>query len=185
MSTRDIVYISLFAAVVAALGMFPPIMMPVIGVPITAQTLGVMLAGSILGAKRGGAALLLFLALVAAGAPILAGGRGGFGVFLGPSGGFLTGFPLAAFAIGWMVERSWSRLDVWRGFVINLAGGIVVLYAVGVPWLSLAAEITLWQALVGAAAFIPGDILKAAIAAFVAVTVKRAHPIIEPRAGQA
>ncbi len=178
MSTRDIVYIALFAAVVAALGMFPPITLPVIGVPITAQSLGAMLAGSVLGARRGGLALLLFLVLIAIGVPLLAGGRGGFGVFLGPSGGFLFGWPIAAFVIGWMIERSWSRLDVWRAFVINALGGIGVMYACGIPWIAVAAEISLWQAFIGTMGFAPGDVIKAAVAAFVAVTVKRSYPII-------
>ncbi len=178
MSTRDIVYIALFAAIVAALGMFPPIVLPVIGVPITAQSLGAMLAGSVLGARRGSLAIVLFLLLVAIGVPLLAGGRGGFGVFLGPSGGFLLGWPIAAFAIGWMIERSWARLDIWRGFVINALGGIVVMYACGIPWIAVVAEISLWQAFIGAMGFLPGDVIKAAVAAFVAVTVKRSYPII-------
>jgi biotin transport system substrate-specific component len=179
MSTRDIVYIALFAAIVAALGVFPPIVLPLIGVPITAQSLGVMLAGSVLGAKRGSLAIVLFLVLVAIGVPLLAGGRGGFGVFLGPSGGFLFGWPVAAFVIGWMIERSWSRLDVWRGFGINTLGGIVVMYMFGVPWIAVVAEISLWQAFIGVMGFVPGDVIKAAVAAFVAVTVKRSYPIID------
>ena len=178
MSTRDIVYIALFAAIVGARGMFPPITLPLIGVPITAHSLGVMLAGSVLGAKRGGLAIVLFLVLLAIGVPILSGGRGGFGVFLGPSGGFLFGWPIAAFVIGWMIERSWSRLDVWRGFGINVLGGIVVMYACGVPWIAAVGESSLWQAFIGAMGFLPGDVIKAAVAAFVAVTVKRSYPII-------
>lgn len=178
MSTRDIVYIALFAAIVAALGVFPQIMLPVIGVPITAQSLGVMLAGSVLGAKRGGLAIVLFLALLAIGVPVLAGGRGGFGVFLGPSGGFLFGWPVAAFVIGWMIERSWSRLDAWRGFAINVLGGIVVMYMFAIPWIAVVTEISLWQAFIGVMGFLPGDVIKAAVAAFVAVTVKRSYPII-------
>jgi biotin transport system substrate-specific component len=185
-STRDIVYIALFAAIVAALGVFPPIVLPLIGVPITAQSLGVMLAGSVLGAKRGGLAIVLFLALVAVGMPILAGGRGGFGVLLGPSGGFLFGWPIAAFVIGWMIERSWSRLDVWRGFGINVLGGIVVMYLCGIPWIAVVAETSLWQAFIGVMGFLPGDVIKAAVAAFVAVTVKRSYPIIgEAETGRA
>ena len=90
------VYVALFAAVVAVLGLFPPIVLPVVGVPITAQSMGVMIAGSVLGARRGGLAILLFLILVAVGVPILAGGRGGFGVLLGPGGGFLFSWPIAA-----------------------------------------------------------------------------------------
>ena len=184
MNTRDIVYIALFAAIVGALGMFPPITLPLIGVPITAQSLGVMLAGSVLGARRGGLAIVLFLVLVAIGVPLLAGGRGGLGVFFGPSGGFLFGWPIAAFAVGWMIERSWSRLDVWRGFVINVLGGIVVMYACGIPWIAVVSEISLWQAFIGVLWFVPGDVIKAAVAAFVAVTVKRSYPIIGQTEGE-
>lgn len=178
MNTRDMVYIALFAALLGALGMFPPIFLPLLSVPITAQTLGVMLAGSVLGARRGGLAVVLFLTLVAAGVPILSGGRGGFGVFLGPSGGFLFAWPLCAFAIGFMVERTWTRLGYINAFVINAIGGIFLMYTCGVPWVAFSAEIGLWKAFVGSMAFVPGDILKAVVAAYVAVTLKRAYPII-------
>jgi len=177
-NTRDMVYIALFAALLAALGMAPPIFLPLLGVPITAQTLGVMLAGSALGARRGGLAVLLFLVLVAAGVPILSGGRGGFGVFLGPSGGFLFAWPVCAFAIGFMVERAWQKLGYINAFVINAIGGVFLMYAFGVPWIAFSAEIGLWKAFMGSLAFVPGDIIKAMIAAYVAVTLKRAYPII-------
>lgn len=179
------VYIALFAALLAALGMFPPLFLPLLGVPITAQTLGVMLAGSVLGARRGGLAVLLFLVLVAAGVPILAGGRGGIGVFMGPSGGFLLAWPVCAFAIGLMMERTWRRLGYVNAFVINTVGGVLLMYALGVPWVAFSAGIGLEKALMGSMAFVPGDIFKAVIAAYVAVTLKRAYPIIEPRSGAA
>lgn len=185
LKTRDMVYIALFAALLAALGMFPPIYLPLLSVPITAQTLGVMLAGSVLGSRRGGLAVLLFLVLVAAGVPILAGGRGGFGVFLGPSGGFLVAFPVCAWFIGLMVERTWQRLGYVNAFIINAMGGVFLMYAIGVPWIAVSAEIGLWKAFIGAMAFVPGDIMKAAIAAYVAVTLKRAYPIIEARSSAA
>jgi biotin transport system substrate-specific component len=175
------VYVALFAAVVAVLGLFPPIVLPVVAVPITAQSLGVMVAGSVLGARRGGLAILLFLILVAVGVPILAGGRGGFGVLLGPGGGFLFSWPIGAFLIGLMVERSWHRLNIVVAFLINVIGGILFVYACGVPWVAVVAEIGLDKALVGSLGFIPGDLIKAAIAALVAVTLKRAYPIIEAR----
>jgi biotin transport system substrate-specific component len=173
------VYVALFAAVVAVLGLFPPIVLPVVGVPITAQSMGVMLAGSVLGARRGGLAVLLFLILVAVGVPILAGGRGGFGVLLGPGGGFLFSWPIAAFLIGLMVERNWHRLNIFVAFLINVIGGILFVYACGVPWVAVVAEIGLGKAFVGSLGFIPGDLIKAAIAALVATTLKRAYPIIE------
>lgn len=184
MNTRDMVYVALFAAVVAVLGLFPPIFLGT-GVPITAQSLGVMLAGSVLGAKRGGLAILLFLILVAVGVPILAGGRGGFGVLLGPTGGFLLSWPIAAFLIGLMVERNWHRLNIVIAFLINLIGGILFVYACGVPWVAAVTEIGLEKAFVGSLGFIPGDLVKAAIAALVAVTLKRAYPIIEARQSSA
>ena len=71
MTTRDIVLVALFAAIIVVLGLLPPITLGFIPVPITAQTLGVMLAGCILGAKRGAAAVLLVLLLVAIGLPVL------------------------------------------------------------------------------------------------------------------
>ena len=73
---RNMTRIALFAALIAALGLIPSLTLA-FGVPITAQSMGVMLAGAILGAKRGALAVLLFMALVALGLPLLAGGRGG------------------------------------------------------------------------------------------------------------
>ena len=89
------------AAVIGVLGMLPGVMLPIaMGVPITAQTLGVMLAGIILGPRHGALAVLLFLFVVLLGAPLLSGGRGGLGVLFGPSVGFLLGFVPAAFTGG-------------------------------------------------------------------------------------
>jgi len=180
MRVNDIVFIALFAAITAALGLAPPITLPVIPVPITAQTLGVMLAGSILGAWRGGLALLLFIALVAAGLPVLSGGRGGLGVLLfSPSAGFLLAFPVAAFVIGWLTERVWRRFDIARAFLINVVGGVGVVYAVGIPGVALIGDLSLVQAAAGSAVFIPGDLIKAGIAALAAVFVRRGYPLIE------
>lgn len=194
MSNRNVVYIAVFAALIAALGLMPPIPLPFLPVPITAQTLGVMLAGSLLGSRRGGLAVLLFLGLVAIGLPILAGGRGGFGVFLGPSGGFLLAFPLGAFVIGFLFERSpqFRRSSITPpsppspasfpshplslAILFNLIGGVVVIYAIGVPWLAIVANLSLTQAAIGSAAFLPGDLIKSVIAAIVTVTVQKSYP---------
>jgi biotin transport system substrate-specific component len=177
--TRDLVHVALFAAIMAALGLLPPLALPFIPVPITAQTLGVMLAGSTLGARKAGLSLLLFHLLVAAGLPLLAGGNGGLSVYVGPTGGFFVGFLPGAFVIGWLTERAWSRLSVPLAFVINVLGGIGVLYAVGIPWLAVAAQLPLAKAALGSLAFVPGDCVKAAVAASVAVTLKRAWPLIQ------
>lgn len=179
MSTKDLSYIAIFAALVAALGLFPPIPVPVIPVPITAQTMGVMLAGSILGAKRAGLSMLAFLAVVALGIPALSGGRGGLGVFAGPSSGFLLGWPVGAYLIGLLTERRWPRYHIGWGIAFNLLGGIGAIYALGVPWLALVTEVSLYQAALASTAFLPGDALKAVIASWVAVAVRRAYPLIE------
>lgn len=180
-STRDIVLIALFAAIMAVLGVFPPITLPVVSVPVTAQSLGVMLAGGILGAKRGALSMVLFLVLVAVGLPLLSGGRGGFAVFLGPSGGFLLGWIIAAFAVGLIIEKFWEKLNYINAFFACVAGGIVLLYIIGIPWVAVAAKITFSQAFFGSMPFVPGDIIKAIIASGVIVTVAKSYPVIKSR----
>lgn len=177
-TTRDLVFVALFAALVVVLGLVPPLVLPVVAVPVTAQTLGVMLAGSVLGARRAGLALLLFLALVLVGLPVLAGGRGGLGVLLGPSGGFLLGFPLGAAAVGWLTERVWRRYDLARAVACNVLGGVCAVYAVGIPWLAVVSGVDLWTAAAGSAVFLPGDAVKVAVASVVAVNVRHAYPLI-------
>ncbi len=179
MKTRDLAYIALFAAIVAALGLLPPVPVPGLPVPITAQTLGVMLAGSVLGARRGGLALLVFLAVVAVGLPVLSGGRGGLGVFVGPSAGFLYSWPIAAFVIGFLTQVFWRRYNLAWALVANLIGGVLVIYAIGIPFLSLFGDIPLSTAFTGSMAFIPGDLVKVVAASVVAVAVHKAYPVIE------
>lgn len=175
MSTKDIVLIALFAALTAALGLIPQITLPM-GVPITAQSMGVMLAGAVLGAKRGSLAIVLFLLLVAAGLPLLSGGRGGAGVFFGASGGFLFGFPIGAFVIGWLFDRHHGRPPFGLALLYAVIGGVGVVYLLGVPWLAQVAGLTLNKALAGSMAFLPGDAIKAVLAAIIAREVKKSIP---------
>ncbi len=172
------VLVALFAAITAACAVFPPVQVPLVPAPIVVQNIGVMLAGSILGARRGGLALLLFVVLVAIGMPLLTGWKGGFGVILGPTGGFVLAWIPAAFVVGAMVERFWSRLNFWNLLLCNVVGGIVVVYALGIPWLAAVAQLELTQTLTGSAVFIPGDVIKAVIASFAALIVKRSYPLI-------
>ncbi|ABM45542.1 hypothetical protein H704_01074 [Bartonella bacilliformis Peru38] len=182
MSTKDLIYIALFAAIYAVLGLFPPILLPfLVGIPITAQSMGSMLAGSILGAKRGALASALFLFLVAIGLPLLAGGRGGIGAFLGAGGGYMIGYPFAAFFIGCMVELFWRRLNFVTLVLINAVGGIGIVYLFGIPWVAYVAQIPLLTALVGSLGFMVGDFLKVLIASSIALTVKKTIPLIFPK----
>ena len=99
-------------------------------------------------------------------------------MFFSPSGGFLLAFPLAAFTIGWLVERSWHGLNLPRLFLFNLIGGVGVVYAIGIPWLAILAGS---ETALASIAFLPGDLIKTVIVALVAVTVKRAYPLITLR----
>ena len=173
---RDLALVSTFAALIAVLGLPGAIAIPGNPVPITLQTMGIMLAGSVLGARRGALAVLTFLALVAAGLPLLSGGRGGLGVFVGPSAGYLVGFVVGAFVIGWLVERRLPRYPLWWGGLANVVGGIVVVYAIGVPVTALVTGTGAVVAATAAVAFLPGDVLKVVLATAVAAAVHRAVP---------
>ncbi|MDO6459102.1 biotin transporter BioY [Granulosicoccaceae sp. 1_MG-2023] len=174
---KNLVQIALYAAVIAALGLVPPFSLPLTGgVPITAQTLGVMLAGIMLGPLRGALAVLLLLFVTALGAPLLAGGRGGLGVFAGPSVGFLLGWPVAAFVTG-LLMKSLRRLDVLISATIAaFTGCILVLYAIGVPGIVMMTDLDFATAFKGSMAFVPGDLIKVAVAALIARTVQRGMP---------
>ncbi|MGK6313901.1 biotin transporter BioY [Neorhizobium sp. DT-125] len=187
MSTRDLVLAALFAAIIVALGLVPPIMLGFIPVPITAQSLGVMLAGVILGAKRGGFAVLLVLLLVAIGLPVLSGGRGGLATFVSPTAGYLVGWFFAAYVTGYLaerfVDRSQSGIVQTAGFFLAaLAGGVVVDHALGVAYLAYGTGTGLVTAFMGDLAFVPGDVLKALIAAFAGRAVMAGYPLLPQRA---
>lgn len=184
LNARDLALIALFAGLLAALSM--PFAIPVGPVPITLQTLGVMLAPSILGARRGVLAVVTFLALTLAGLPLLPGGRGGFGVFLGPTGGYLIGWIFGALVIGMltdrMLRRGVPRYSFGWGVAVNILGGIAVIYLFGVPWTAVVTEDALFAALFGVGWFLPGDLAKAVAAAAIAAGVHRAYPV--PPAGR-
>ncbi|GAB3454205.1 hypothetical protein GCM10027570_34040 [Streptomonospora sediminis] len=180
LAARDIALIGVFAALLAVLSM--PVAIPVGPVPITLQTLGVMLAPSILGAKRGSLAVLTFLALVVAGLPLLPGGRAGPAPFVGPTGGYMLGWVAGALVIGLLVHLMLPRYRFWPGLGANIVGGIGVVYLVGVPWSTVALGDGLLASILGVGVFLPGDLAKAALAAGIAAAVHRAYPV--PPAGR-
>jgi biotin transport system substrate-specific component len=150
-------------------------------VPITLQTLGVVLAGAILGAWRGALTVVLFLTLVAAGLPLLAGGRGGLGVFAGPSVGYLIGIVVAAFLVGWLVERGGARPGLPWVLPACLIGSAVILL-IGVPIQAMVTGVPLGTTITLSLVFVPGDIIKSVIATTVVVGVQRAYPDAAPAA---
>ena len=173
---RNLALIALFAALIAMLGLMPPINL-MAGVPITAQSLGVMLAGTVLGSRRGFLAVLLVLVLVVMGLPLLAGGHGGLGVFAGPTVGFLIGFPISAFVTGWIVEH-WRAPIAVSAFVASLVGGVVVLYAFGACGMALYFSATMPEALLMTTPFLIGDIIKAVLAALITRELYRLRPSV-------
>ena len=130
-------------------------------VPMTLQPLAVLFTGAVLGSRRGALALLLYLAEGAVGLPVFAGGAG-VAYMLGPTGGYLVSYPVVAGLVGWLAERGWDRSLVWTAAAMTL--GLLVIYAFGVAWLAgLLGDLE--TALVqGMLIFIPGDLIKIAIA---------------------
>ncbi|MGI4848304.1 MAG: biotin transporter BioY [Janthinobacterium lividum] len=177
-SPRSSSYIALFAALLAVFGMIPKIDLP-FGVPITLQTLGVMLGGCLLGPRRAFFTLLLFLLAVALGLPLLSGGRGGIGVFLAPSSGFLIGFLFGAPVTGLLMRRFHRGAGAGvfvAAFLSSLIGGVLVIYLFGIVGLALLAHMTFTQAGIAVLAFIPGDLIKCVVCALLVQNVMRAMP---------
>ena len=167
--------VAVFAAIIAVLGL--PGGFTILGaVPITAQTLGVMLAGAILGPWLGALSVTVLLGLVAVGMPLLAGGRGGIGVFFGPSAGYLLGWVAGAIVIGLIVHAGGRKPTTWRTLLGVVVGGILVVYALGIPVQSLVTRLPLAETALMSLVFVPGDLVKAVLATAIVVTLVRAYP---------
>ena len=140
--------------------------LPFTPVPITGQTLGVLLVGASLGAGLGGVSMALYIGQGALGLPFYSGGEtgGDFLLLSEVTGGYLWGFVLSAAVVGALAERGWDRSV--RSSIGAMFLGEVVLYAVAIPWLMQAADFTLAEALEkGLAPFVVGDTLKLLAAA--------------------
>ena len=156
----DVVLVVLFSAFVA---LTAQVEIPLWPVPLTLQTLGVLFTGAVLGSRRGALALLLYLTEGALGLPVFAGGASGVGYMLGPTGGYLVGFVVAAGVVGRLAQRGWDRRLVWAAVAMVI--GNVIIYACGVAWLAVFLG-DLWGALVnGMLLFVVGDLIKIAVAA--------------------
>ena len=178
-ATTDLALIAVFAALVAACTLVPAI--PVgIGVPITLQTLGVMLAGLVLGPLRGFLAVLLYVVVGLAGLPVFAQGGAGLAYLVKPAAGYLLAFPLGALVTGALA--AWTRnVRVWRPLTLALsaiAGGILVVHPLGILGLMINAKLSLAKAFTVDLIYLPGDLAKVAIAAAVAAVVHKAFPVL-------
>ncbi|MBW4041648.1 MAG: biotin transporter BioY [Acidobacteria bacterium] len=149
------------AALTAALAQLA---VPLWPVPVTGQTLAVLLVGASLGATRGAVSMALYALAGALGAPIFSDHTAGTAVLLGPTGGYIVGFVLAAAFTGWLAQHRWER-GLARG-LLAFVGGSVVVFLVGLPWLKVALDLTWLQTLQGGLVpFVVGGLVKAALAA--------------------
>ena len=138
---------AVFSAFIAAMAVAPPIAIPGNPVPITLQLLGVMLSGAVLGWKRGAAAVALMLLVGTLGLPVLPAGRPVLAALQGPTAGYLVGWMAGAAVIGALVQSRLPRLPLWWSVVSCLVGGVLVVYAFGVPVTAARANLSLGQAL--------------------------------------
>jgi len=137
-------------------------------VPITGQTFAVLMMAALLGSRRGTLCILTYLAEGLLGLPVFAQGKGGLAAFLGPTGGYLVGFAFAACIVGALSDRTWDR-RVYTTVVAMVLGNAAI-YACGLAWLwcltrLLARPLAGGVLAVGLYPFLPGDLLKIALAA--------------------
>lgn len=170
-SARTIAFTALLAAVICALA---PWTIPVGVIPISLATLGVYLAAVVIDAKHGAAAVLTYIALGAIGVPVFSGGRGGFGVIAGPTGGYITGYFFLAVIAGLIVDAAGGEKRVWI-YPIAMTVGTVALYAFGTGWYMISTGAEFAPALAACVLpFLAGDAVKIAVATAVGFPVRRA-----------
>ncbi len=148
----------------AFVGLTAQVAIPLWPVPLTLTTLGVLFTGAALGSKRGALALLLYLAEGAVGLPVFAGGASGVAYALGPTGGYLVGFVVAAGIVGLLAERGWDRRPIWTALAMVV--GNLIIYVLGVTWLAVFLGDPGTALVQGMLIFVIGDLVKIAVAAF-------------------
>lgn len=175
MSTRNMILAGLFAALLA---LSSQVSIPIGPVPHTLQIFFVLLAGIVLGSRMGAISVAVWVMLGAFGLPVFAQGKAGVAVLVGPTGGFLAGFIMAAFIVGWLTEN--SKLTSGRAAIYMLTG-LVVAYIIGVVGFIvsfkyfLSKPMTLKTAVsVAVAPFLPFDVIKTLMAAYIGTKVRQA-----------
>ena len=161
--------LALAGVMAAVIAVFSWVSVPIGTVPLTLQTLAVLLAGGLLGPLWGPVGVAVYLLVGVVGVPVFAGGEAGLHVLLGPKGGYLVGFVAAAFIMGLAGRAARARgLSTGVALAWLIAGAVaasVVIYLIGVPWLAAVIGMSLGKAfVVGCAPFLVGDALKAAVA---------------------
>ena len=170
MKLRDYIFSALISAMICVLS-YIYIPLPFSIVPVTGQTLGVMLAGSVLKAKFAALSIITYLLLGTAGLPVFGGGNSGIGVIIGPKGGYYIGFLAGAVVISLLKGK---KNNIYRLAAANAIGGIIAVHIIGFPWLSAATGMGIFEAFkAGTLFFIPGDIIKVIGAALIGFAVNK------------
>lgn len=175
----DLALIAGFAALIAVCALLPAINVGAGLVPITLQTFAVLLAGAVLGMTRGFLAVLLYVVVGVAGAPVFSGGAGGIAVLSGPTAGYLIGFPLAAGLCGFLVgrlPRTQLASNVPLIFLAGLISSALLIHTLGMAGLVVRAGLTWEEAFDVDKIFWIGDAIKNLAMALVATAVHRAFP---------
>ncbi|NOU69145.1 biotin transporter BioY [Paenibacillus sp. LMG 31461] len=178
LTLRGVIFSALFAAILVLFS-FIKIPLPTSPVPITLQTLAVMLAGGLLGARYGFLSMALVVVLTALGFPLLA-GTGGIAKVLGPSGGFIMIWPICALLVGLILPR--IRLKGIKGyiaaFLVLEVFGSLFAYLAGVPWLMYKVPAYSFADAMAAGCypFLAGDAIKAVVAALIIAPVRQVFP---------
>ncbi|MGA9521287.1 MAG: biotin transporter BioY [Myxococcaceae bacterium] len=183
---RDLALIAGFAALIAICSLLPAIEVKGIPVPITLQTLGIMLSAACLGPVRGPLAVLLYVLCGLAGLPIFSGWTGGLETLSRPSVGYIVSWPFAAALTGWLVQRiPRQRFASEAGltFLCGMAGSLCFIHPLGIAGMALRLDLPLTRAIELGATFLPGDVVKNTLMALSATTIHRAFPALLPRPG--
>ncbi len=169
---KEITQVALVIAVIIILGLMPPIPLVLIPVPLVLQNFGIMIAGLLLGPKKGTIAIGGFLFLVFLGFPILSGGQGGPAVFVSASGGYLIGWLLTPLLIGLGLSNGFLRKRRLTQLMAVWFTAVLIVDLIGSIWLSVITPMPFWASAVSNLVFIPGDTLKAIGAYWIAERVR-------------
>ncbi len=172
---KDMILSAIFAGLICIMS-YIAIPLPFSPVPVTGQTFVIMLAGLTLTTLQASMSVVVFILLGVIGLPVFSGGASGLGVFATHRGGYIIGFLIGVIVIT-LIRRNSN--NVVRMSIAGFIGGILVVYILGVPWLSYINNLTLSNAFtLGALPFIPGDLFKLFAAVTVALALNRQLKVI-------
>lgn len=167
--TKDLIICSIFASITAILSQVS-IPIPFTTVPLTMQVFAVTLAGVVLGAKRGFISQTVYVFIGSIGIPVFAQMSGGIGVVLGPTGGFILGFPLMALVVGYFSEKFKNPIYILLGMIV----GLLIDYTIGTIMFSVITKMTFNQSIMACIVpFIPLDFMKILLATTVGIGVSK------------